>query len=220
MVEAATEFRKSNFNEEDSLQLATISAMFQNVADSEISAGESASFLISQMIAFGIEADNAVSIIDKVNEVSNTYAVSSTDLASALGVVASSSSAMGNNIDETIGLVTAITEQTRNANTAARGINSIMASLASVLDENSSKGKAVAKIFEDVGVSMYDANGQLLSGFDLLSGLSGKWDKLDENTQKYIATTIAGEILPLQGEYAGTYLEPYILNCNRNVIMA
>ena len=167
--------------------------MFQNVADSEISAGESASFLISQMIAFGIEADNAVSIIDKVNEVSNTYAVSSADLASALGVVASSSSAMGNNIDETIGLVTAITEQTRNANTAARGINSIMASLASVLDENSSKGKAVAKIFEDVGVSMYDANGQLLSGFDLLSGLSGKWSGLDENTQKYIATTIAGK---------------------------
>lgn len=194
--------------------------MFQNVADSEISAGESAGFLISQMIAFGIEADNAVSIIDAVNKVSNEYAVSSSDLASALGVVASSSSAMGNNLNETIGLVTAITEQTRNANTAARGTNSIMASLASVLDENSSKGKTVAKIFENVGVSMYDANGQLLSGFDLLSGLAGKWEGLDENTQKYIATTIAGEILPLQGEYAGTYLEPYILNCNRNVIMA
>ena len=39
---------------------------------------------------------------------------------------------------------------------------------------------------------MFDTNGQLKSGYDLLSELSEKWPTLDTNTQKYIATTLAG----------------------------
>ena len=38
---------------------------------------------------------------------------------------------------------------------------------------------------------MKDGNGQLLSAYDLLKGLAGRWSTLDSNTQKYIATTIA-----------------------------
>ena len=55
--------------------------MFQNVADESLSAGDSASFIIAQMKAFGIEADNAIHIVDAVNAVSNNFAVSSGDLA-------------------------------------------------------------------------------------------------------------------------------------------
>lgn len=49
--------------------LGQIASMYQNVADEAISAGDSASFIISQMAAFGVEADNAMHIIDAVNEV-------------------------------------------------------------------------------------------------------------------------------------------------------
>lgn len=88
--------------------------------------------------------------------------------------------------------MTAITEQTKNASKASRGLNSIMANLAQVLDPASSNGEKIVKIFNDLGVSMYDANDQLKSGFDLLQGLYDKWGDLDGNTQKYIATTVAG----------------------------
>lgn len=99
---------------------------------------------------------------------------------------------MGNSLEQTIGLMTAITEQTKNASKASRGLNSIMANLAQVLDPASSNGEKIVNIFNDLGVSMYDTNGQLKSGFDLLQGLYDKWGDLDGNTQKYIATTIAG----------------------------
>ena len=99
---------------------------------------------------------------------------------------------MGNSIDETLGIVTAITEQTRNSSKAARGANAIFASLAQILDENSSNGKKIIEIFDGLGVAMYDSQGQMLSAFDLLKGMSERWDNLDSNTQKYIATTIAG----------------------------
>ena len=63
MVEAATEFRKNGFNDSDAATLAKTATVFQNVSDEAISAGDSASFIISQMIAFGIEAKDAQSII-------------------------------------------------------------------------------------------------------------------------------------------------------------
>lgn len=104
MLEAATEFRKNGFNDEDAAQLGQIASMYSNVSDEAISASESASFIISQMVAFGIEAENAESIIDAVNETANNFSVSSGQLATSLGVVASSSSAMGNSMQETLGL--------------------------------------------------------------------------------------------------------------------
>lgn len=192
MLEGATQFRKNGFNDEDSAQLAQVAAMFSNVADEEISAADSASFIISQLIAFNKEADEAVSIIDSVNEVANSFSVNSGDLATALKVVASSSAAMGNSMEETLGLTTAITEQTRNASKAARGLNTIMANLAQVLDEDSSNGKKIVAIFQDMGISMYDTSGQLKTGYELLKDLAGGWAGLEKNTQKYVATTIAG----------------------------
>lgn len=190
------EFRKNGFNDQDAAQLARVSTMFQNVADETISAGDSAEFLISQLIAFnqttGDVEGNAMHIADSLNQVANQFAVGTGDLATGLKIVASSSAAMGNSLENTIGLMVGITEQTKNASKAARSINSIMASLAQVLDPASSNGEKIVAIFKDLGVSMYDTNDQLKSGFDLLQGLYEKWGDLDGNTQKYIATTIAG----------------------------
>ena len=104
MVDAASEFKKSGFSDEDSATLAGVSAMFQNVADDAISAGDSAGFIIAQMKAFNIEAENATHIIDAVNAVSNNYAVSSSDLANNLGKVSSALAVGGNSFEETLGL--------------------------------------------------------------------------------------------------------------------
>ena len=68
MVASATEFRKNSFNDEDSAMLAKVANMYINVADEAISASDSASLIISQMKAFGIEANNAMRIIDAINE--------------------------------------------------------------------------------------------------------------------------------------------------------
>ena len=192
MVEAATEFRKNGFNDSDAATLAKTATMFQNVSDEAISAGESASFIISQMIAFGIEAENAQSIIDKVNEVANRFSVSSGDLSKALGIVASTSAAMGNSIDQTLGVVTAITEQTRNASKSARAANTIFSRLAQVVDENSDTGKKLTEIYNNLGIALYDSSGQMRSTYDILADLASQWGSLDKNTQQYIAITSAG----------------------------
>ena len=98
------EFRKNSFNDSDAATLAKVATTFQNVADEAMSASDSASFIIAQMKAFNIEAENATHIIDAVNAVSNNYAVSSSDLANNLGKVSSALAVGGNSFEETLGL--------------------------------------------------------------------------------------------------------------------
>lgn len=132
MLDSATEFRKNGFNDEDAAQLGQIAAMYQNVSDEAISASDSASFIISQLVAFSdsmtgleTEADKAMHIIDAVNEVANSFSVSSADLANNLGNVSAVMSQTGASFEESLGMLTAITEVTRNASKASRGNKSL-----------------------------------------------------------------------------------------------
>ena len=124
MVQAATEAKKGGYTDSESAQLAEVAVLYQNIADSEMTAGDSMTFIISQMKAFNIPASEATSIIDKVNEVSNRMAVSSTDVGLALTKTSSAMSTLGNDANETIGLVAAGVElMPKQAGKVSRGLN-------------------------------------------------------------------------------------------------
>ena len=69
MVQNATIYKQGGYSDADAESLARISALYQNVADSEVSAGDASAFIISQMKAYNIEAKDAEGIVDKLNEV-------------------------------------------------------------------------------------------------------------------------------------------------------
>ena len=193
MVEGATNFKKSGYSEEDSAALARIAALYQNIADEQISAGDSADFIISQMKAFNIEASDAESIINKVNEVSNNYAVSSTDLAKGLKLVSAALSVGGNSLDEVLGLMTGGVEITRNATKMGRGLVSVQSRLNQITDESSSVGKALSDWYEQHGIDVYDKQtGQIRSLYEILSDLAPKWKDLTKNEQAYYLNQQAG----------------------------
>lgn len=110
MVSSASEFKRSGYSEEDAATLSKVSALFQNVADEEVEAGDAASFIVSQLKAFNFTANEAEGIIDAINEVANNFSVSSTDIATGLSKTSAAMSVLGNDFDQTIGLVTAGTE--------------------------------------------------------------------------------------------------------------
>ena len=89
-------------------------------------------------------------------------------------------------------MMTAVTEVTRNASTASRGLNMISSRLVQVLDDSSSTGKKLTKIYNDLGISLKDEEGQLRSTYDILKDLASQWGTLSSDQQKYIALTSAG----------------------------
>lgn len=192
MVDAATEFKKSGYSEDDSAELAQIAAMYQNIADEEVSTGDAANFIIAQMKAFGIEAENSMHIIDAVNEVSNNYAVSSADLATNIGKVSSVMATTNTTYEETLGMMTGITEITRNAGKAANGLKTLATNFIKIVDPASSDGVQMLAVLDKLGISAYDADGQLRPMYDTLKDLDGVWSALDTNSQDYIASLFAG----------------------------
>lgn len=193
MIEAATEFRKNSFNDEDSATLAQVATLYQNVADDAISASDSASIIISQMKAFNIPAENAIHIIDAINAVSNNFAVSSTDVATALSKTSSAMGVLGNDFESTIGLVTAGTEiMTGQATKVARGLRTI--------------GNNFAKAANDVGEIEYkvggatkslslmdETTGDMKSTFQIFKDLKSDWDNMSSSEQQSIALAYAGK---------------------------
>ena len=55
----------------------------------------------------------------------------------------------------------------------------------------------VDKALKSVGITLQDTNGQFRNFDEVILELSGKWDTIDKNTQRYIATVMAGNRLML-----------------------
>lgn len=71
-ISATADFSRLGYNIRDAASLAEASLMYANVGDSIESIDEATSSLISTMKAFGIEAKDAMSIVDMFNEVGKT----------------------------------------------------------------------------------------------------------------------------------------------------
>lgn len=193
MVASASEFRKNSFNDQDSATLAKVAALYQNVADGAVSASNSASFIISQMKAFGIEAENSIDIINAVNAVSNNFAVSSTDISSALTKTSSAMSVLGNDFQSTIGLVTAGAEvMTGQAGKVARGLRTIGNNFASAAKEADSIEYSVGGVTKSLDL-LNEKTGDIKSTFEIFSDLKDDWDSMTNAEKQALAITYAGQ---------------------------
>lgn len=105
-IDAATEFSKAGYKE-NAMELAETALLYQNIADEQISTSDATALIVSQMKAFNVEAEDSIKIVDQINEVSNNFSVSSSDLATAIPKVSATMAQAGNSMSETLALVTA-----------------------------------------------------------------------------------------------------------------
>lgn len=152
------------------------------------------------MKAFNVEAEDAITIIDQINQVSNNFAVSSSDLATAIPKVSATMAQAGNSMSETLALVTAGSEiMTGQSSRVARGLRSITLNLQGMDDEGNQSLELVSsmeKDFNKLGITLYDADGQLKSTFKIMTELANVYPNLDKNTKTYYASLIGGRVLP------------------------
>lgn len=106
VINATSEFARLGYNLNDATVLGDAAVLYTNVSEYTNSA-EASQSLISTMKAFGIEAKEIMTIVDKFNEVGNNFAISSSGLGEAMQRSAASLNLAGNSLDESIGLVTA-----------------------------------------------------------------------------------------------------------------
>lgn len=193
MTEAAVLFKQTGASDEDAAKLAQLANLYMNVADNEMTAADASAYITSQMKAFKITANDAISILDKTNEVSNKFAVSSSDISRALTTSSASLAVYGNDINDTIALVTAGTEiMTGKAQQVGRGLRSIGANIAALA---SSAGELEFQVNGATKtISLIDEEtGDMINTFEALSRIHEYWDEMTASEQAALATTLAGK---------------------------
>ena len=106
VVQSAAEWSRSGYNLQQSGELARAATIYTNVSEYE-NVSDATTSLIASMKAYGVEAENVMSIVDKFNAVGNTTATTSAGLGDALLRSASALATAGNSIDESLGLIVA-----------------------------------------------------------------------------------------------------------------
>jgi TP901 family phage tail tape measure protein len=190
MTDSATIFKRTGSTDEEAAQLAQISELYKNVADSEITSAEASSFLVSQMKAFNYTAEQSIHVIDSVNSVANHFAVSTDDLQTALSKSAAAMATAGNSFEETIALVEAGTAIMQGqAGTVGNGLRTIAINIASLATESDEFVAANGK----VNISLKNERGEIRSTYEILNDLAKNWNNLSTAEQNSIAVTLAGK---------------------------
>lgn len=113
-VNATADFARLGYDINESANLAEAALVYKNVGDGIDDVSIASESLISTIKAFGIEADNAMGIVDKFNEVGNNFAISSEGIGTALQKSASSLAAAGSSLEESIALATGMNAVLQN----------------------------------------------------------------------------------------------------------
>lgn len=145
---------------------------------------------------------NAQNVADVYSELAAISASDVNELSKAMTKTASIASNAGASFENTAAFIAQIVETTReNAETAGTALKTVIARFTELKKDPSEIGEVDGEVVDankietalrSIGVSLRDANGQFRDFDDVILELSSKWDSLDTNTQRYIATIAAG----------------------------
>jgi len=180
---ALTGFARQGFSESEILALTESATLAQNI--SELSADEAMDALTAAMTVFNIEARDSISIVDMLNEVDNSFAVTTRDLAVGMQKSASAAKTFGVSIQELTGDLTGIMQQTRESGSVAGN------SLKTIYSRLTTMQPAIDALGE-LGINIHESNGQLKTATQILDEVALAYENVNEETKQNTAVALAG----------------------------
>lgn len=175
VTEATATFAKLGYTMEMAAEMAEAAIVYKNVGDNIASTEDAANSIISTLKGFGLEASEAMRIVDRFNEVGNKFAITSQGLGEALRLSASALSEGGNTLDESIGIITAANEVVNDPSSVGTALKTLTLRLRGSKTELEEMGEDVS----DMATTTSQLQAKLLA----LTG--GQVDiMLDQNTFK------------------------------------
>lgn len=178
---------------EDTMKLATLAGLDFKDATSQMTAA---------IRAFHMEMDEGAHVTDVYAEIAAHAAVDVKGLSEAMSACAAIANSAGMSFENTSAMLATMVEATQEA---PKNLGTAMKTILARFTElkNNVAGTAdsefedldynkVDKALKSVGISIKDANGQFRNMDEVLLELSEKWNTLDRNSQRYIATIAAG----------------------------
>lgn len=206
-VNATADFARLGHGIADASVLADAAIIYKNVGDGIEDINQASESIISTMQAFGIEAANVMTIVDKFNIVGNKFAISSTGVGEALLNSASALAAAGNTLDESIALITAANEVIQNPEKVGTAMKTMSMYIRAAKTEAEEAGIAtdgmansVSELREEIlaltgnKVDIMIDDDTFKSTVQIMRELSTVWDDLTDISRTNITELIGGGV--------------------------
>lgn len=223
LVTSTADFARLGYGFKDAQGLAEVANIYAVVGDEIENVEDASQSLISTMAAFKDEmnglsnSDFALSIVDKFNEVSNNFSISSGGIGEALTRSASSLAAANNTLDESIALITAantVVQDPAIVGTAFKTISMRIRGAKTELEdaglETEGMVESTSKLREEIlalsGVDIMASATEFKSTYQILDELAEKWKDLTDIQQASVTELIAGK---RQGNIVSSIMENF-----------
>lgn len=205
-VNATASFARLGYGIEDASKLADAAVVYKHVGDEIESIDEASNSVISAMQAFGVEASNVMSIVDKFNQIGNKFAISSGGVGEAMQRSAAAMQAAGNTIDETLALIAAMNTVVQNPESVGTTLKTVSMYLRAAKTEAEAAGESTDGMADSVSklraeikaltgnkVDIMLDEDTFKSSYQILKELSQIWDHLSDVSQANILEKLAGK---------------------------
>lgn len=206
VVTASADFARLGYDLDDAAYLADTAIIYKNVADGISDISVASESIISTMQAFGIATEDAMSIVDKFNNVSNNFAISSAGVGEALQRSAAAMKAAGANIDETIALITAANTVVQNPESVGTTLKTVSMYLRAAKTEAEEAGESTDGMASSVSelrdeilkltgykVDLQIDEDSFKDPYQILKELAGVWKELTDVSRANILEMIGGK---------------------------
>lgn len=204
-VNSTANWKRLGYSDEDAENLATYSTLLKNVGDNIDDVNTSSSYLISTLQGFGLLADQAEDVVNKIDAVANTQPVTAKDLGEILTRSSAAMSAANNTLEETIALGTAANSVIQDADTVGTTLKSLSMYLRAAKSDAENAGIEVDGMANSVselrselksltGVDIMLDSKNFKSTYQIMKELSQVWSGLSDVTQANVTEMIGGKI--------------------------
>lgn len=169
-----------------------------------IDAAEATNKMTAALRGFNMELNetSAQKVSDVYSQLAAITAADVNEISNAMTKTASIAASAGMEFETTAAFLSQIIETTReSAETAGTAMKTVIARFQELKKDPADIGEVEGEIVDankietalrSVGVALRDSSGQFRELDDVFLELSSKWDGMDKNTQRYIATIAAG----------------------------
>lgn len=206
VIDSTAEWSRLGYTLDESQELAKWSTVLSNIGDGIDSASDAASYLVSILKGFRMEADEVEHVVNVLNSVGNNEPISESGIAEALVRSASALSAAGNSFEESVSLISAANSVLQDPDTVGTTLKTISMYLrasktdaeafgVSVDDMASSVSELRSELKSLTGVDiMKDASGtEFKSTYQILKEISAVWDKLTDASKANVTEMLGGK---------------------------
>lgn len=200
VIQASALFYQQGLNTEDALALTTDTMKLATLAGNDFATATQE--MTSAIRGFKMEMDEGGRVADVYSNLAAHAAARVDDIAQAMARTASIANSAGMSFENTSAFLTQMIETTQeSAENIGTSLKTIIARFTELKENVAGTSDSefedldynkVDKALKSVGVSLKDVNGQFRNLDEVFLELSQKWDTLDRNTQRYVATIAAG----------------------------